>query len=76
MTYDWPKMIRELREQGFTDWKLAQVVGYEHPKEIRAIEQGRIPRHDIGELIIGLHNMMCPNGQVSPTFRVSDSAES
>lgn len=67
MAHDWPRMISDLRASGLTDYKIAHIVGYEHPKEIQAIAEGRIPRHDIGELLISLHAMVCPNGHVSAT---------
>lgn len=59
-------MVKDLRARGMTDWKLAQAIGYNHPKEVQAIVDGRVPRHDIGELLIGLHGVVCPNG-LSPT---------
>lgn len=67
---DWPGMIQALRSVGMTDWKIAQAIGYTHPKEVKAIagevlSGPRIPRHDIGEALIELYKLMCPAGPVS-----------
>lgn len=58
---DWPQMIRDLRAAGLTDWKIAAAIGYKNPKgeHTEALERGAIPRHDIGEALIALHNILC-----------------
>lgn len=60
-SHDWPQMIADLRAIGLSDWKLASAIGYEYPnaRHIDAIEHGAIPRHDIGEALIALHNILC-----------------
>lgn len=55
-------MIAELRAQGLTDWKIATAIGYDHIRDLKRLESGTIPRYDVGETLIALHNLLCPTG--------------
>lgn len=77
MSHNWPQMIQDLRTAGLTNWKIAQAIGYNHPKEVQAIESGRVPRHDTGEMLIALHRIYIrPVGPVSCETTTSSGSQS
>lgn len=59
MNYPGPQWIKEIRAAGLTTYKIAIAIGYTHPKDVEAIEEGRIPGADKHMMLEALHNVIC-----------------
>lgn len=56
----WPDLLREIYAAGGTRYRIAKILGVGE-STVQGWEAGAEPRHAMGESIIALHAMLCPN---------------
>lgn len=58
MKVDWARLMRELREAGWTPYKVALTLCADHPTAY-SWAQGSEPRHSYGAALMRLHKAIC-----------------